>query len=621
MDDAPGTGAQGGDRRTAPELATLLLELARVVKARRYYKAGDPRLADIFSRFVRTWLGDLGRKGTLILEVGPQGFREAGQRGVLTDPHLAELRRELGERGVHELRFEPEVDAEALAGLAEVLASDAGRIAATGGFAVMLEERVPFGITVAGPVPAVAVGLPSEDSDADLPPIVRIPDPVPAVAAPLAPAAASDDEAPTLVPALAEDEPVLEIDPPESTEPLTIIEEDDPAIEALPPDDPTAETVPAEVATATDLVAPERPAPVDVVPAVPDIEPPPPETPANPAATDELTVRLRELGLCTSVADYTDLARRICTMAERAFDQGDTDAFVRAVRAFARHVDGKEESRLAETAASFLSHLAVGPRLDHLIERAAEGSEDGVHASRALLLLDDDAIRHLVDRAITATDRIQRERLLAVVLAASERALPALLDQLGDDRPDVVRHAIRLIGDTQHPAAVPRLADGLHHRDAETREETARALVRIGSDEAIAILARASRHEDAGIVALALNSLASTGNVRALPPIENALERAIEAKDVARAKEIIKALGRMQVPEAARPLAALLQRRSRLQRWLRDLKVAAIAALGGIPGDEAVGALAQAAHYRDAQMRKTAQTALDRRAGALTRRS
>lgn len=552
MDSAPGTAAHGGARRSAPELATLLLELARVVKARRYYDPGDPRLADIFSRCARTWLGDLGRKGALSLEVGPQGFRELGQRGVLTDPHLAGLRRELGERGVHELHFEPSLDAEALAGLVEVLASGVGRIAEKGGFAAMLEARVPEGIRVAGPVPAVAAPEPPARPAQDL------------------------------------DPGAIDLDPSGSTEPLVAPETDEA---------PTLETRPSAPSA-------QDPAPADAS-----------------AGPDELAVRLRELGLCTSVADYTDLARRICTVAERAFEAGDTDSFHRAVRVFARHIDGKEEPRIAQTATSFLTHLVVGPRLDHLIDRAAEGSEAGVHASRALLLLGDDAVRHLVDRAIVEEDRIHRERLLAVVLAASERALPALIDRLRDDRLETVRHAVRLIGDTQHPGAVPRLADAMHHRDAKTREEVARALVRIGSDEAIAVLARAARGEDAATQILALNSLAATANPRAMPPIENALERAIEVRDVERAKEVIRALGRMNAPEAARPLAALLQRRSRLQRWLRDLKVAAISALGAIPGDEAVGALAQAAHFRDAQMRKTAQTALERRAGALARRS
>ena len=42
----------GGVRlRSAPELATLLLELGRLIRARRYYPAGDAKLATVFESF------------------------------------------------------------------------------------------------------------------------------------------------------------------------------------------------------------------------------------------------------------------------------------------------------------------------------------------------------------------------------------------------------------------------------------------------------------------------------------------------------------------------------------------------------------------------------------------
>ena len=48
--------------RTAPELATLLLELGRLIRARRFYKPGDARLANVFTRSLRAWRADLERR-------------------------------------------------------------------------------------------------------------------------------------------------------------------------------------------------------------------------------------------------------------------------------------------------------------------------------------------------------------------------------------------------------------------------------------------------------------------------------------------------------------------------------------------------------------------------------
>jgi HEAT repeat protein len=118
-----------------------------------------------------------------------------------------------------------------------------------------------------------------------------------------------------------------------------------------------------------------------------------------------------------------------------------------------------------------------------------------------------------------------------------------------------------------------------------------------------------------GLALSALHALGSTGSLRAVPPLQRALDQALEARDVPHGKEVIRALGRLGRPEAGRALVGLLERRARIGGgWLRELKSAAVAALSALPGDEAVAALAQAAQARDPQLRRAAQTALDRRA-------
>ncbi len=510
MDSTVGSEAGEAARRTAPELATLLLELARLVKARRYYGPGDSRLATVFERCIRSFTTDLARSGALVVEIGPQGFREAGSRGVLTHERLASLHRELGERGIHSISFDPQLDAEAFAGFAEVLASDAGLVSQQGGFSAMLEARVPFGIRV--------VEAPAE----------------PPVELPATPADAFSEGS-------------------EATEPL-----------------------------------------VDV-------------------PNSELAALLHELGEAETASVYADLARRATNLAERAFEEGNTESFIEAVRAFTDHVDAKRDEQVADMARSFLEGLSSGRRLEHLIEVATRDTSLSIDAMRTLMMLGDDTIRDVVAMATSETDNTRRDGLSSVALALGDRILPPLFDLMTHETTDIARAAARLAGATQHPAAARKLADLLHHSDRDVQEEAARALGMIGSDDAIASLARAARAPET--VAMAIQGLAATQSVRALAPLEHVLERALDAKDIEGAKEVIRALGRMAEPTAARPLAALLQRRSRMQRWLRDLKVAAISALAQVPGDEAVGALAQAAQYRDAQMRNAAQLALDRRAG------
>jgi hypothetical protein len=529
--------------RTAPELATLLLELGRLIRARRYYAPGDQRLAGVFERSLRAWRSDLGRRGALEIEVVPEGFRESGGRGVLSHPQLSELQQDLAERGVHRLRFDPDLDGEVFAAFAEVLATDAGRTASRGGFATALYEHTPAGILVNGVAP-----------ESLQPPAA----PEPAAASPAAEFPDHLEE--------------LDLELPESL------------------------SISAELSSTDDL--------------------------GEAAPSHDLDVLLRQLDECTSASQYQDLARRATLLAERAFDEGSPDDCYRVSVRLAAQAHGKENPRLRDLADSFLRSLVQGVRLDDLVLRAARALDDGdLEASQVLLALGDAAVPALLDAVISLENTAERERLTSVVVALVDQALPVVIERLRPgDAPAKVRAAARIAGELQHPDVVAPLTSLLAADDRGVREEAVRALVRVGSEGAVNALAKALDSEAPGLALAALHGLGSTGSARAVPYLERALARAVEARDVARAKEAIRALGRLGRPEAALALVGLLERRVRLGGgWLRELKAVAVSALAAVPGDEAVAALAQAAQARDAQLRRAAQTALDRRAQARAR--
>ena len=512
-------------RRTAPELATLLLELGRLIRARRFYPAGDARLAAVYERSLRAWRGDLERRGPLDLELSTDGFRERGGRGVLSHPGLVELQRDLAERGLTRLCFDANLDGEAFAAFAEVLASEADKIVARGGFAAAFYAHSPAGILINGA------------SAAEAPP-----------RAPIAPSAAEH--------------------------------KDD--LEAL---------------VETDLSS------------VDDLREAPP--------SHDLGVLLRQLDECESITSYQDLARRTVRAAERAWGEGRQDEVFPVFVRLASHAHGKSADRSRELARSFLRSLVMGDRLEYVIRRALRGLDEAdLDASQVLLAVGEPTIPVLLDCASSLERGVERDRIAALVVTFGELALPVVLDRLVA-RGSVAkqRAVIRVAGELQHPDVVPVLRRLLEAEERSVREEVLRALVRIGSDAAVGVLASALASTTPGLSLSALQALGSTGSTRAVEPLRRALDGALEARDVSRAKEVIRALGRVGRAEAGAPLVSLLDRRARLGGgWLRELKTAAVAGLASIPGDEAVAALAQAAQARDSQLRRAAQTALDRRA-------
>lgn len=544
MSLTPGEGA--GEKRaarTAPELAVLLLELARIVKARRFYGAGDARLADVFGRSLRAWRSDLMRSGPLTLEIRSDGFAELGGGGVLHHARLEDLLRDLRARGVETLTFDADMDGDALAAFADLVASDESLPKpGAGGFAERLRRLVPVGVAV------------TEQAQT-------------APGPPLAPPAAVVQklEAVALSPADAASGAAAE-----------------PELEGAPAVSPDADTLPMDPAE----------------------------------QLSQLDLLLAELEVCDSAGSYLDLARRAVREAERV--RGG-DALYRVVDRLAGDIESKHD-RLHEIAGSLLESLCGGDALAPLLERVAhaEGAEQ-VRAAQILALVGEPIAARVLDRLPSFPERIRRERMFPLILALGERAVPELLQRLARPDREDSRFAALLLGMLQHPAAVTRLAELLAEPDANLREDAAKALVRIGSEDAVAALARGLRGDGASAIATA-HHLAATSSPRAVGPLSHALERALDAKDANLAKELLRALGRLGRPEANTAFGALMRRKSGLgSRWMRDVKIAAATALATVPGDQAVALLAEALESRDDGLRRAAQRALDRRAESVSR--
>ena len=564
------------DGRSASDLATLLVELGRVVKGRAFYEPGDPKLASLFRHGFRAWQGDLKRHGALELEIGPTGFWSTRPRSAITRSELGGLAAECCARGLRRVRFEAEIDAEALAAFVELLASDRTVIEAHGGFERALYARVPAGIVVNGAPPKLEAKRPerAEKGSTESHAAAATPDRVEEVEVPL------------------------------------------PARDPGLPDSP--DEAPDRARTGERRENPTGPEPGRNQ----KRDEPPREDAIPEARKAELVDLLLEMDDCEDCATYGEIVGRVVVIAKQLSEERRLDESYRVILELARHAgdDGKRPADQAELAAEHLSNLSTGTRLENLIDRAcAPGSLASVPAAQVLLELGEEVVPALLEAAEREPDSRRRGQLRGILIAMGEKNLPTLLDAMDGCEPERVRSAIRIAGESQNPGAVPRLAEILACDSAVLREEAGKALVRIGDPSALEVLISALDSSIAGVPALAAYCLAASASERAVDPLLHAMHEAIRSRRTELAREAIRALGRLAHPEATGDLAELLLSKSILKRRrLRELKVAAASALGRIPGDDAVGALAQAARSRDRQLRRAAQTALDRRAQALT---
>ncbi|HEX2485895.1 MAG TPA: HEAT repeat domain-containing protein [Myxococcota bacterium] len=338
------------------------------------------------------------------------------------------------------------------------------------------------------------------------------------------------------------------------------------------------------------------------------------------ARPSELAALLRELAGCEDDFQYHDLARRAEGLAAALADEGHVELGYRALTLFAHHAgdDGKRSPLQRDAAADHLQRLASGARLAELIDRACSPEADtSLSATQVLMRLGGRVVPVLFRAAERESDPTRRGHLHGILIAMGDAALPEVLRAMESDEPGAVRAGIRLAGEMQSPRAVEPLASLLEGDAAPLRQEAAKALVRIGDGRAIDALVRALESPVEGVPGLASYCLGAAGTARAADALAAALRRSLLRRQFPFATELVRALGRLGRPEPVRELAALSRRGGlRNRRALRELRVAAVTALGRLPGDEAVAALAECARSRDAHVRRAAEHALERRASA-----
>jgi HEAT repeat protein len=278
--------------------------------------------------------------------------------------------------------------------------------------------------------------------------------------------------------------------------------------------------------------------------------------------------------------------------------------------------DAKRSFAQRESASEGLAQLAHGAALDDLMARACDPSADtSLHATGILRELGSRCAARVLDRLEVEMDSERRERLTGVMLAMGEEVAPALAEAIAAGSKRRQRLALRLAGETQNPRLVLNLREAMLDGHDEVAREAAHALLRIGDVSSLEALAEGLTSPRASVAGFAAYSLGASGRVLAVAPLADALKHALAANQLALAREFVRALGRLGRAEAARPVAAILAHGGFFQRRkLRDLKLAAITALSGLPGRDAADALARAARSSDAQLRQPAALAQKRRA-------
>jgi hypothetical protein len=672
MDTGPSeamSSAESGSR-SAADLSSLLVELSRLIKAMSFYPVESAQRKALLDRTFLAWQADLSRSGALTLVADSGRFASPDVDGSVEFGRVYNIASALLGRRIEQLEFSPQLGREAFGGLARLLAGEAELVRGdtrdprewtleNEGIAIVRSQQAHEDTASADtPAPATSQSTESSETARSAPPTNR------SEGAQASASATESNHSARLaaLPRQADTHPNDASRRADGTNPpgnprsaprpdaapgeTRSATSPDSHTTGAPQSEPARETASTHTQTNDSSSPadpqshlPSAPAPQSDAAAAPSQEgepedPQPPQqleeappvtgeaaTPERPPAPDrrasELASALEVLEECDGDDDYTALSDQIARTAADLARDGHTDDAYHAALALADHAvgDGGRSGVQARQAQDMLVRLSTDALLPDLIARSgSQLAGERVRAAQLLLQLGKHAAAALFDGLLRERDPERSAQLAGVLIALGERAQTEIERQI--QRPPhgpQPRLAIRLAGEMQDPALVPTLAGLFSAPDGPLRKEAAQALVTIGGRAASDALVVALSSPDDELVELAAEGLGEMADRRAVPGLLRELDRTASNGRLDCALKIAQALGRIGAEEAVPRLAAMLELRGLTQRRKRrELKLAAVDALGQLRSKSAHVALTRASRMAEIRVRERAQAVLAR---------
>ncbi|MFH1833440.1 MAG: HEAT repeat domain-containing protein, partial [bacterium] len=207
-------------------------------------------------------------------------------------------------------------------------------------------------------------------------------------------------------------------------------------------------------------------------------------------------------------------------------------------------------------------------------------------------------------------DRAVRKIVLGVLGAGGETPAAYLVPMLQDARWYVVRNAVQLAARSHDPALLVYLEPLVRHSDVRVRRELIRTLDALGNGPTVRLLVEALSDEDSSVRTLAAGSLGRHGGQEHEAVVRTQVEgRDFDIRPPEEVEAFLVCLAHLGKDRVVPVLDKMWRRRPFLTRP-GPVRLAALRALGAIPGPEADALLKEAAKSGDAQVKSAAIRAL-----------
>lgn len=335
----------------------------------------------------------------------------------------------------------------------------------------------------------------------------------------------------------------------------------------------------------------------DSIPAV-DLPTPPTD---QPDPGQQLQTLLGRLATCTDDDVYLILIRQVTACAGLLDARHDPSLLFPLIELLAGHANDPQRSEAMRDCSRFATAqlLATGSLLQSVLERTGQDSGLSKQAVQAVLQAGGSAAITSAVEIIGRTSSLKARKILSTGLGElGEAAAPVLLSLMGDSRWFIVRSICAILGAIASSAALPALAECLHHQDIRVRKEAVRSLAQIGGHEAETAILAVLRSPDSALYPQAVSSLGGMKSKKALPELlKIACARDLFLKTISLKTDALAAMAFIGDHQVTPYLLSLLEERHLLAAARgKELKIAIASCLGRLGDPRALPLLAKMAN-------------------------
>jgi hypothetical protein len=261
-----------------------------------------------------------------------------------------------------------------------------------------------------------------------------------------------------------------------------------------------------------------------------------------------------------------------------------------ALSIYVAHIESPpmRNPEIADLARMGIKDLVSDDLVSHFIRRLQqEGGRNRKDVETILAAFGERAVRLLLSALAEEGDLLVRKSIVDIIVRIGQPAVPAILDNLNDERWYVVRNMVTILGNLGIPDLAPNIVASLPHPDIRVKREAIKGLSKLAHPSAVTALGELCFFPEETIALLATSALSLKKEEEAVTTLSRrAVQKKLLYPHYRLAHEAIESLRSIDTDAALSALVDILQTKAIWETSnFRELKRHALRSISRMSGE------------------------------------